>query len=198
MNDKHLNQQINSYYNDKKLDPDKLEQLLSQTKNIHQSENIVSHSWSLTRSAAIAASIFAVIILALIFKLPGAPQQNLAILVAEEIALNHNKQLDIEFKAESYSTLRTLMKKLDFNPVSPSRIDQNNLTLIGTRYCSIQGQLAAQIKLKDSKGNIRTLYQTQLNPKLSELPEKDYLVNGVKITQWQEHGLFFGLASTAD
>jgi len=90
------------------------------------------------------------------------------------------------------------MKKLDFTPVASSRIEKNGLRFLGARYCSIQGQLAAQIKLIDNNGQIQTLYQTQMNSKLESLPEKMYVVNGVRITQWQENGLFFGLATTAE
>ncbi len=217
MNDKRLNSSVKNYYQGKELAPDKLERLLglANSTNNHNSEATSNNSQGntlrnnnkivlLTQNVmryrlSIAASVFLFVLIALqIAPINSFNNKELAILVSEEIALNHNKQLAIEFNAKNFAELRKQMTKLDFSPISSSRLENAGLNFLGARYCSIQGQLAAQIKLANKDGSIQTLYQTQLNNKLQSLPEKNYVVDGVRIKQWQENGLFFGLATAAE
>lgn len=222
MNDKHLNSPVKNYYQGKELAPDKLEQLLdlanstnnhnsdttsnnSQGNTLRNNKKMVLLSQNIMRyRLSIAASVFLFVLIALqvapvnFFYNKEFNNKELAIRVSEEIALNHNKQLAIEFNAKSFAELRKQMTKLDFSPISSSRLENAGLNFLGARYCSIQGQLAAQIKLANKDGSIQTLYQTQLNNKLQSLPEKYYVVDGVRIKQWQEKGLFFGLATAAE
>ena len=75
-------------------------------------------------------------------------------------------------------------------------------SLIGGRYCSIQGVRAAQLRLKDSKtGQIQSLYQAVYDAKvfsgLPELKEKQKPVTvyskGLAVDIWVEKGLLFAL-----
>lgn len=203
MSEKHLNDQLKHFYQDQEPDKDRLEQLLamaeeSNTNAINTSSNTLA-KFSIPKVFAVAASFMLIIALSLTLLPSGLfGTKDLAMLVSQEIALNHNKQLAVEYSTDSYAALRDLMKKLDFTPTKPSRPDINELAFLGARYCSIQGQLAAQIKLKDKNGRIQTLYQTQLNDSLKTLTDKEFYVDGVKIKHWQENGLFFGLATSAD
>jgi len=217
MKDKHLNEQIKNYYQDQKLAPGKLEQLLNLSdanddfsSESHENDSRVNNKIAFFSRQnlrqlvpknifAIAASVCLFVLITLqIAPIDFFKKKELALLVSEEIALNHNKQLSIEYSAKNFSELRNQMQKLDFTPTSSSRLVSTELKFLGARYCSIQGQLAVQIKLANKDGLTQTLYQTQLNNKLQSLPEKIYVVDGVKIKQWQENGLFFGLASTAE
>jgi len=115
-------------------------------------------------------------------------------LVAKEIAVNHNKRLAIEFPASDYRALNRMMSKLDFSSVGSSRLPVEQYQLLGGRYCSLQGQLALQLKLKDRAGNRYTLYQTPLSKTLAVIPEGEQLIDGLRITLWREGGLLLGLA----
>lgn len=72
--------------------------------------------------------------------------------IAQEIYLNHDKNLKIEYEGENYVSLQKEMKKLDFKMFLSSRLSSSGYRVIGGRYCTIQGQIASQIKLQDSEG----------------------------------------------
>lgn len=205
-NDNELDRILVSHYKNLSLRDSKLEAFVAMsaiTENeITLSEArieklLVNWSRSWKSGFAIAASLLVLVFSVLQYTLPSRIDSvELSQLVSKEIALNHNKGLMPEFNSIDYAALASAMDKLDFSPVQPDEVDVSGLQLIGARYCSIHGQLAAQLKLKDSKGNLVTLYQTQLNPELNQLPQTSYQVNGVDVQQWQEAGLFFGLAKS--
>lgn len=113
---------------------------------------------------------------------------------AAEIARNHNKRLNVEFQAAAFDALERQMEKLDFALLEPFRVKQRGLRLIGARYCSIQGQPAAQIRLKDKDGRPCTLYESAAVPAFAGIPETRVEVSGVRVELWQESGLLMGLA----
>ncbi|MBI5209236.1 MAG: hypothetical protein HY927_04595 [Elusimicrobia bacterium] len=118
----------------------------------------------------------------------------LAQAVAAEIARNHNKRLNVEFRAAAFDALERQMGKLEFSLLEPLRVKQRGLRLIGARYCSIQGQPAAQLRLQDKDGRPCTLYESAAVPALAGVPETQVEVNGVRVELWQESGLLMGLA----
>ena len=125
-------------------------------------------------------------------------KNNLTQLVAQEITLNHNKLLNLDFNETNVLTLSSLMQKLDFQLVESGHISLRGLDVVGARYCSIQGNIAAQIRMKNEAGKLFTLYQTKLTHLLEESPEDDQTVGQVNVKQWQENGLFFGLAESIE
>jgi len=207
MKDKSLSNHVKDYYQVQKLTPEKLENLLAQTSErrsaqaeteTHSQVVTIKRKWFLQRNYAIAASVLFCFIAMyqFIYVNPLSPEQ-IGLRVAQEIALNHNKQLAVEFVGNNLTYLRNEMHKLDFSLVASKKMAQANFTIAGARYCSIQGQLAAQIKLIDKQGRRYTLYQTHLSDTLQSLPATEYIVNGVPIEQWREQDVFFGLANTA-
>jgi hypothetical protein len=118
------------------------------------------------------------------------------VVVAEEIALNHNKQLAVEFPAPTYPALANHMAKLDFTPARPAH-GQTDAELLGGRYCSIQKSIAAQIKLVDDSGGVHTLYETRWNDEFDGLPGNTVDVDGVRVKFWRESDVLFGLATTS-
>ena len=92
-----------------------------------------------------------------------------------------------------YAGLQSQMSKLDFAPAPPSSPAGSSLHVVGARYCSIQGQLAAQIRARDPAGLVYTLYETKLTDKLRGVTG-EVKADGVRIRLWSENGLFYGLA----
>jgi len=123
----------------------------------------------------------------------GPTPDALARSISREIAMNHKKQLDMEFLAEDYATLQAQMSKLDFALAPPGNPAASSLHVVGARYCSIQGQLAAQIRARDPAGFVYTLYETKLTDKLRAVAV-EVKADGVRIRLWSENGLFYGLA----
>lgn len=124
----------------------------------------------------------------------GYFQSSLSQSVAKEIAMNHIKQMEVEYKGSRFAELAQQMKQLDFQLRRPSKLPLSDLRLVGSRYCSIQGQIAAQVKLKDTHNRLYTLYQTQLRESLRGLTQTELMVKGVKVTIWREGDAVFGFA----
>jgi len=205
MKDKSLSHHIKDYYQAQTLGSEKLESLLAQASEYRSTQSeieinsqlvTIKRKWFLQRNYAIAASVlFCLIAMYQFIYVNALSPEQIGRRVAQEIALNHNKQLAVEFVGNNLAYLRDEMKKLDFNLVASEKIAQANFTIAGGRYCSIQGQLAAQIKLIDQQGRRYTLYQTHLSDTLKSLPATEYIANGLPIQQWREQDVFFGLAS---
>lgn len=131
-------------------------------------------------------------------------QENISIeqKIANEVAMNHIKLKPLEVKSSQFSTLRNYFKALDFIPTASQHFYFDSQSLLGARYCSIQGITAAQIRLKNPKsGNTQSLYQTSYNhklfkniPKLSkgEQPVTVYS-KGIPVEIWVEKGVLFAL-----
>ncbi len=114
--------------------------------------------------------------------------------VLAEIALNHGKQLGVEVASADFAEVSTAMDRLDF-PLRPPVSIRGSFDLVGGRYCSIQGALAAQLKLRDRKdGAVHTLYATALTPELADIADRAVTYEGIPIRLWSDGTIFFGLA----
>ena len=127
--------------------------------------------------------------------------------IAMEVVANHIKLKPLEIEASSIEGIRRYFKKLDFVPVNSQLVNQLGLELIGGRYCSLQGNIAAQLRVRKPGSNtVQTLYQTEYRKDVFEnMPELgegdkpvDIHVKGVKVTIWVEKGLLFALTNVAD
>lgn len=186
-----LKQHSNDYYQSQQLNQKKLDRL------IELSDSIVSEKSNKVNWHTIAAAL--IVTVAIIFTAQQfKTSNNVSQLVPQEIALNHSKQLALEFKANSYQSLNSMMHKLDFKLLPSTNTHLKGLNIVGGRYCSIQGNLAAQIRLTDQNGKLYTLYQTPLTSALTAALNTEktdtYLADSIEISQWQENTLFFGLA----
>lgn len=127
--------------------------------------------------------------------------------VAMEVVANHIKLKPLEIETRSIEGIRRYFKKLDFVPVNSQLVNQLGLELIGGRYCSLQGNIAAQIRVrKPGTNTVQTLYQTEYRKDVFEnMPTLedgdkpvDIHVKGVKVTIWVEKGLLFALTNVSD
>jgi hypothetical protein len=204
-----LRDHLAEYYRDHRLPPAalaRLQALVDERSPSQPSARGVKAGRAWTRRSAVlaGAGALAVASLALVVVLvrfPGAGPRNVRDLsqaIGREIALNHAKDLAPEFSATDYEGLRAAMEKLDFVLVEPARAEAGRLHVRGARYCSIQGRLAAQIRLEDDLGRHYTLYETSLDEALRGVPERELEISGARILLWQEAGLLFGLACPAD
>ena len=187
-----LDQGIKHYYQTQLLSEEKLDKLAN------LSETVNSRPAHLNRYRyAIAATflLFTVSSVFLIHTQSGLHEQ-LNTRVAKEISLNHNKQLASEYSLTEFDGLNKVMDKLDFELKAPSRLISLGYRILGARYCSIQGQIAAQIKLENKQERTLTLYVTQRNKELASLSNQVQQSGSVTIQTWLEGDLFFGLADS--
>lgn len=114
--------------------------------------------------------------------------------VLAEIAMNHKRQLAVEVSAGDFAAVERALDRLDI-AIRPAGDLLADFDLLGGRYCSIEGGLAAQIKLSDrGTGRIHTLYATALTPALAGIADAIAVHDGVEISLWREGEVFFALA----
>ena len=201
MKHRRLDEHVQDYYAQQQLRPEKLDQLMTQAaaaSRVKESPARALIAWA--RRSATPKTFAVAALLVLFIALPFTrwyvvDQGDWPLRAAREIVLNHKKQLAAEFLAQDYVALRAHMSKLDFVLIAPQHMPEAQLRVVGARYCSIQGHLAAQIKLENPQGKHYTLYERSLTDTPALPPQSEYMVDGVRIQEWQEAGLFFGLAS---
>ena len=79
----------------------------------------------------------------------------------------------------------------------PTVLEKPDWQFLGGRYCSINGKLAALLKVKNLKdNNTYTFYQAANDAKLEKLNEDSMsdIIDGVDVSIWNEKGLLLGLA----
>ena len=117
--------------------------------------------------------------------------------IAAEVAYNHHKLKDPEVFSSSYIAIQNKLSKLDFSIVT-SKLLSPAMILIGGRYCSIKGVLAAQLRYRHSDtGKTVTMYQVpttkQYKKAFNALIETQ--IDGITVKIWQEKGLLIAEAS---
>jgi hypothetical protein len=112
--------------------------------------------------------------------------------IAKEIAYNHLKNEKIIFSDKDLHILSKRLHKLNFKLVASSKF--KDYEVLGAKYCSVQGEIAAQIKLKSPEGKISTLYQYKIEK--SQQIEGMLTKDGVAVDLWKENGVNMGHAKT--
>lgn len=154
--------------------------------------------WWWLRTAVAASFILIITSVALwltVFREPLSPSpRQLASAVARRAAWGHNEKQELEFRVRECAELQAKMKSLDFTPVEPAMVKEMNMQLVGARYTTIEGEIAAQMLFVDSKGVPCTLYEVRPVDRLARLPISEHQVDGVRVNVWREKGLLMVLA----
>lgn len=184
-NDK-LKPQVTRFYDAHSLSSQQLEQLKRVGKKQATSRFVLPRSLS-----AIAALVLVVV--SVWFVIAGESEYKA---ISAEIAYNHNSQMQMEVLSDSFTDIQTYLNRLDFSLVPSQSLPRSDWQLIGARYCSIGGKIAAQLKIKEvNSQHVYTLYQAKLPTKLADkLENKQFYIDGVNVRLWQENGLLMGLA----
>ena len=180
---KKLEDNLKNYYLSKSLSKEKVDLLLNNSKLNRTSRGIGK------------VAIAAILILGLVFTFYSYQNNSLEMRIIKEVAMNHNKHLAVEFAANDLSSLQSQLDKLDFSIVPAQSFISNSYRLMGGRYCSIQGNLAAQLKVENTKKNrVETLYITNLSGDLINLGSTNMSYNGANIKVWKDGGLLYAIA----
>ncbi|MCB1877479.1 MAG: hypothetical protein KDH88_16015 [Chromatiales bacterium] len=119
--------------------------------------------------------------------------------MADEVVANHLKRESVQVSGEKLETLSAWFTDLDFRLIdTPALADAHWL---GGLYCSIQGKVAAQLRLRDADGKVRTLYQTRYDAdrhgpvpdRVDGEPMAHLMARGIDVWIWREHGVLFVL-----
>ena len=114
--------------------------------------------------------------------------------LVHQAALGHNEKQELEFRVNNCAELQRQMKSLDFMPVEPAMMRQMNVHIVGARYTTIAGKMAAQILYVDQKGIPCTLYEVRPVDQLARVPAGEHQVDGLQVAVWREKGLVMVLA----
>ncbi len=209
MNDKKLNKRLSEYYNDKRLPKDTLARLTRMVEfeavtpscpsvGLKERCRALFSGFGLGPVPKLVTAFSCLIVVSVITWHIAVRQNDLnrgfPMAVAREITMNHQKNLAPEFRDMTVLVLGRTMAKLDFTPVPPDIVDGLKMKFLGARYCSIQGNIAAQMKFEAPSGLLYTLYQTRLVEELSIIKESHIELDGLQVKLWQEKGLFMGIA----
>ncbi len=186
---KTLKENIRENYAELKLSPEQLRSLDSLQQN-----RAGKHGVRFFLKISLGATAALVLILSLyLFQGSGS----LAEKIVDEVAYNHNKNVQMEIKTASIDEVQSFLSKLDFTLIHSERLPLEQWDLLGGRYCSIQGRLAVQMKIRNkADGKLKTFYQVPYPKELSHIesvPMETY-ASGVKVRLWRERGLLLGLA----
>jgi hypothetical protein len=117
--------------------------------------------------------------------------------IANEVAKNHIKMKPLEVTASTVRELRPFFRELDFVVTPSNYFSARHHTLLGARYCTIQGNTAAQLRFRNSQGEKVTLYEVDYDPgRYGRLPSIEkgespvtLILKGVQVNIWREKGL---------
>lgn len=190
-----LPSKIREYYQDQNLDEAVLQRIIERGQMVKESSAREPSGLRPTGVKIVGfMSITALLLVALQF-MSNLPQPaDITQRVLQEIHMNHEKALAVEFATDNFQVLSEKMDRLGF-PISTSPHIYANYSLLGGRYCSIQGNIAAQLKIRHrDSGHIATLYITQKNHDLEQVRNQSQLLGQVQISLWNSPSMFYGLA----
>ncbi len=111
-----------------------------------------------------------------------------------EVAMNHTTRLKPEYYGETLAKLDNSMQQLPFTLELPKSIGKTH-ELIGSRYCSLGGVLAAHVRLKSrDTGKPMSLFVTSNAAELEDIRSQQTTTEGVDVEFWREGGLFYAMA----
>ncbi|MGH9456022.1 MAG: hypothetical protein ACRD2J_00080 [Thermoanaerobaculia bacterium] len=191
-----IDEQIRRYYETQRL-PGATRARLHETIRAGGASRRAGWWWWIRTAAAavfiIAGTATAVWLTVFAGSSPETPAQ-IARTIAEKAALGHNQPQELDFRVSRTSELRAAMKSLDFTPVEPEKMAAMNMRVVGARYTTIEGILAAQIRYLEPNGAPCTLYLVRPVGPLANIPSGEHEIDGVLVTLWHEKGLLMVLA----
>ncbi len=184
-----IDSKIKSYYLSRKLTDEQLD-IIKNTKIKSDRSHRSSNLSEILKYAAIFVLLVGTIYS--IFLFPMYQKNALLNDYATEIAYNHRKNLPIEIISSDIEQIGAKMEKLNFTLEFPDSL-QENYNLVGSRYCSVDNRIAAQLKLLGQNEQVATLFIFKKNKDL-EFEIKTIVKNDVKVMLWESDDLIFALA----
>lgn len=162
----------------------------------------INNNYKIIKITGIAATIFIAVMIGLFYTV----QQNAVIEnIAYEVSKNHLKLKPLEVSTNQLKDLSEYFTMLDFKLVHTKILNDSKWELLGGRYCTIQGNTAAQLRIKNiSTGQMETLYQAPYDAdQYNRIPsfENDQIPiqefsKGMGVEIWVEKGVLFALTNS--
>ena len=188
MGDKNIKSALQEHYQNLELNQSQLDSL----QKTMGSKNTSARKWRLihTQLTTLAAVVLFGVFIAY------SDWNNIDRRVVKEVAYNHVKSGELGIKTTALAEVQAKLTRLNFQIIKSSFVP-SNMSLVGGKYCSIQGIEAAQLKYMDHKaGKAMTLYQVSMDhPQFKQIkPHQIKEINGVRVKIWQEKGLLVASA----
>ncbi len=172
------------YFQSESMNSTRLQSILSHTRKNRQRRRMPLYA------AAAVVAVFAISMLhhhALL-----ADRTSLAL---REAAMNHATKLQLDVETPALAALQTSLTKLPFELKLPTSGIYESLDLIGGRYCTINGNLAAHLKFKDPASNQHySLFLTPFAKNLKSVSSDAVDVSGIKVRLWREEDVVYAMA----
>lgn len=179
---KNLEQQVREHYQSQSLSPDRIDAIVNRGNQTIQRR--------MTLYASAAALLLAV--LGTVFLTHDSAHA-----LRYEAAVNHTLELKMDFAMSDINELKLAMNKLPFKPELPSSLSIDESRLIGARYCTVNGKIAAHVKLRGiNQANDASLFMAKANTELDNFRKSSAILHNVSVNTWQENGIFYVLAET--
>lgn len=180
---------IVDFYQSQKLDAKKVSALLIESDRIRKK----SRFHKLVPLSA-AASLLSLLLISGLYLGFSSNEKTISI-VLQEASINHKSKLQMEFDTQDLPVLTRVMNKLDFPLLLPESMRQQ-FQILGARYCTLNGNLAAHVKLNASDADKPiSLFMTKNRKDLLSLADQSDDIDGVSVSTWTADGMFYVLAS---
>ncbi|MCK4873681.1 MAG: hypothetical protein KAS72_13245 [Phycisphaerales bacterium] len=124
------------------------------------------------------------------------PSEQLAESIADHVAQHRSGTAEIQFPASDLRELAGQMTDLGFEPILPERLAEHSLNIQGSRYCTLLGAIAAQIRFLNDCGDEYMLYEWRAEDSSREIGDWRIEIDGLLIDVWEEDELYFAFART--
>ncbi len=198
---KRLNEGVNDLLNDFTLSDEQLLSFAQLEKDCLQEGQYPNNKYKTKKWFSLVASflIAALVFTGLIYK--EADTNQVLYEIAAEVSYNHLNLKPLEVASNNFLQVTGYFKRLDFNPLISSQVSALAGDLIGGRYCSIKGNIAAQLRMQDKLGRMSTLFESRYNKddfKMLPVLEKgespvSLHVDGQQVSMWIEKGVVMAL-----
>jgi len=185
MSDQSAEQELTDYYQAQQLSSDRLQAIMADSQSTSRNRYV---------GIALAASIA-------VFSLFAFAHQNILSshrtnMVLREAALNHTSKLKMDAETASLSELQQNLGELGFEIRLPESEFFKQLALMGGRYCTISGNLAAHIKLSNPETMEQfSLFLTPQVENLNAMKSSVINISGVDVELWQERDVVYAFAT---
>jgi hypothetical protein len=193
-----LDKPIRQHFMSQQLEPSQVSRILDSVPDAHSPPEARATStvarimqWSMAAAVLLAVTVGVHSI--------GTTSERTEIAL-REAAMNHATKLNLEFVSEEITELDRDMDQLPFVVSMPGHLDEK-FALLGARYCSMRGNLAAHLKLVDRETDKQvSLFMTPMVDEFKRISAERQGVQGVQgvdVRLWHESGMFYALAEAA-
>ena len=107
--------------------------------------------------------------------------------IDREVLTNYAKHLEPEVRADNFEALTAGLSRLGFALAPTGEVSPlHGWQVEGGRYCSLAGELAAQVNLIDAQGRKSLLYVVALSEELAAAEPGERRYAGARVRLWKD------------